>query len=104
MRIGMAQRLTKLAFILLATNMMAAAQQNNPPTGTPPPPPLKLTSTAFSDSTAYPHQYTCAADPNIIKRGPGTSPPLQWSDVPEETVSFVLIFHDLDPRLEKSSE
>ena len=104
MRIVMAQRMWRLAFVLLATIGMAAAQQNNPPTGTSSTPPLKLTSTAFSDSTAYPHKYTCIADPNIIKRGPGTSPPLQWSDVPKDTASFVLIFHDLEPRLEKSSE
>jgi hypothetical protein len=104
MRIGTGLRLVAMTVLLLAVNGITSGQQNVAPTGTSDIPPLKLSSAAFSDSTPYPHKYTCIADPNVIKRGLGTSPPLQWSEVPPNTAIFVLIFHDLEPRLAKSSE
>lgn len=50
--------------------------------------PLTLTSSAFRDGESIPEEYT--AD------GAGDSPPLAWSDVPEQTRSFVLVMHDPD--------
>lgn len=45
-----------------------------------------LSSPAFVNHAFLPIQYTCDGD-NI-------SPPLTWSDVPEGTVEFVLLFED----------
>jgi Raf kinase inhibitor-like YbhB/YbcL family protein len=49
---------------------------------------MTLTSTAWPDGGVIPKKYTQA--------GEQVSPPLTWSDVPENTASFVLIAHDLD--------
>ena len=44
---------------------------------------MKLSSSAFEDDEAIPSEYTCD--------GADVSPPLTFSDVPENTKSFVLI-------------
>jgi hypothetical protein len=49
---------------------------------------MTLTSTAWPDGGTIPAKYTQAGDQ--------ISPPLSWTNVPEGTVSFVLLFHDLD--------
>ncbi len=74
---------------LAATACMAQAP--NPHPG------LTLTSSAFEDGGIIPNQYTQdAASP--------VSPPLQWSHVPEGTVSFALIIDDPDTALQKSAK
>jgi Raf kinase inhibitor-like YbhB/YbcL family protein len=52
-------------------------------------PALILTSTAFADGADMPAKFT-ASVPKAV------SPELQWTNVPENTVSFALIFHDPD--------
>jgi Raf kinase inhibitor-like YbhB/YbcL family protein len=47
-----------------------------------------LSSPAFANNAFMPVQHTCDGD-NI-------SPPLAWTDVPEGTVEFVLLFEDPD--------
>ena len=49
---------------------------------------MKLTSSAFSEGSAIPKQYSCD--------GEDISPPLTWQDVPAGTESFVLIADDPD--------
>ncbi len=49
---------------------------------------LVLTSGAFADGDPLPAEYTCA--------GESLSPPLEWTDVPDSTRSFVLIMQDRD--------
>ena len=49
---------------------------------------MKLSSSAFEDDEAIPSEYTCD--------GADVSPPLTFSDVPENTKSFVLIVDDPD--------
>lgn len=49
---------------------------------------MQLTSSAFADSAKIPPRYTCDGD-NI-------NPPLNWSEVPAATKSFVLIMEDPD--------
>ena len=57
---------------------------------------LTLNSTAFTNGGEIPSKYTCEGD--------DTSPPLEWTDVPEQTRSLVLIVDDPDapdPRVPK---
>ena len=49
---------------------------------------LSLTTTAWQDGSVIPQKYTQA--------GEEVSPPLAWTDPPDTTQSFVLIFHDVD--------
>ncbi len=49
---------------------------------------LHLASPAFADGGEIPREHTC--------EGPDRSPPLEWSGVPEDTASLVLIVDDPD--------
>jgi len=49
---------------------------------------MVLTTTAWPDGTLIPVKYSQVGDQ--------VSPALSWSNVPEGTVSFVLLFHDVD--------
>ena len=49
---------------------------------------MKLVSSAFADGAAVPRRFTCD--------GENLSPPLQWSDAPTGTRSFVLLCDDPD--------
>jgi hypothetical protein len=49
---------------------------------------MLLTSSAFQQGGSIPKRYTCEGENN--------SPSISWTDVPPETVSFVLILHDPD--------
>jgi Raf kinase inhibitor-like YbhB/YbcL family protein len=49
---------------------------------------MRLSSSAFSDGSAIPRRFTCD--------GEDLSPPLDWSDVPAGTRSFVLLCDDPD--------
>ena len=65
----------------------AAAQQQQAPAA--PPSKFKLMSSAYSEGSMIPTQYSCA-DSN------GSSPALQWSNPPAGAVSFAVILHDTD--------
>jgi Raf kinase inhibitor-like YbhB/YbcL family protein len=49
---------------------------------------VKLSSSAFAEGTEIPRRFTCDGD--------NLSPPLQWSDAPAGTRSFVLLCDDPD--------
>jgi Raf kinase inhibitor-like YbhB/YbcL family protein len=49
---------------------------------------MKITSPAFKDGERVPKQYTC--------EGPNISPPLQFSEVPSNAKSLVLLVEDPD--------
>ena len=49
---------------------------------------MQLRSSAFPDGTTIPRRFTCD--------GADLSPPLDWSDAPETTRSFVLLCDDPD--------
>ena len=68
------------------------------PGGPPRPPPLLMTTTAFEDGGVIPDKYTQAGGPM------SPSPELKWSQVPMGTQSFVLLMHDPEPVLNKSSK
>src|SRR5262249_42278912 len=61
-------------------------------------PPLLMTTTSFEDGGVIPDKYTQKAGPMAV------SPELKWSQVPMGTQSFVLLMHDTEPVLQKSSK
>jgi hypothetical protein len=56
-----------------------------------------LTSPDFPDGGTIPNKFT-AADPNPV------SPELDWTNVPQGTVSFALILEDLDSSLQHKTD
>ena len=86
-----------IAAFALATSASAFAQTPAPGTQKPAPGPgLTLTTTAFEDGGVIPVKYT-SADPKAV------SPALTWTNVPNGTVTFALIFHDPDVALKRST-
>src|SRR5437667_9875279 len=57
---------------------------------------MTLMTTAWPDGGMIPLRYSQA--------GPEISPAIQWSGAPANTVSFVLIFHDLDAAVPNSTD
>ena len=80
--------------LILSVSAGAALAQQ---AGSPPPLPMTLTSTSFVDGGVLPDKNTAASAKPV-------SPELSWENAPAATVSFTLIFHDLDAATDKTSE
>jgi Raf kinase inhibitor-like YbhB/YbcL family protein len=78
--------LTIAAVLVVAGVAVVAAQQQQAP---PPPSKFKLMSSAYTEGSMIPTQYSCA-DPNA------TSPALSWSNPPAAAQSFAVVMHDTD--------
>jgi Raf kinase inhibitor-like YbhB/YbcL family protein len=78
--------LTIVAVLVVAGVAVVAAQQQQAP---PPPSKFKLMSSAYTEGSMIPTQYSCA-DPNA------TSPALSWSNPPAAAQSFAVVMHDTD--------
>jgi Raf kinase inhibitor-like YbhB/YbcL family protein len=75
--------LVVLMLLATAAEKLMAQQQSAPA-----PSQFKMTS-AYYDEDWMPVQYTCGT-------ADGASPAVQWTDPPSGTISFALIFHDMD--------
>lgn len=86
MRTKLMQMLGIIGLVAVTAAAGVAAQQQ----GTPPPPSrFKLMTSAYTEGSMIPTQYSCA-DPNAA------SPALEWSNPPKATESFAVILHDTD--------
>lgn len=90
------QSLTTIAFFLVLGAVNAPAQQQKQQAAAAPPSKFKLMTSAYTEGSMIPTQYSCA-DPNAA------TPALQWSDAPTGTVSFAVILHDTDAAPGKNS-
>src|ERR1700692_1304358 len=90
MRANLKQSVIAVALLLMlggatAAVRVASAQQAPPP----PPSKFKLMTSAYTEGSMIPTQFSCA-DPNAA------SPALSWTNPPNNTASFAVIMHDTD--------
>ena len=73
----------------------AAAQEQAAATATAPPAVLEISTTAFAPGGQIPERHSCFGD--------NVSPPLEWSGVPAEAESLLLLLYDLDAGTESGA-
>jgi Raf kinase inhibitor-like YbhB/YbcL family protein len=82
-------RISLVNVLLILMSVVSGAETAGPQQQTPPPSKFKMTTSAYSDGDWIPVQYTCGVSDAV-------SPGVEWSDAPQGTMSFALIFHDTD--------
>ncbi len=92
MRNRAVQSVTTVTLLMFGGMGTVKAQQQ----AAPAPSQFKLSTSAYTEGSQIPSQFTCA-DTNVA------SPPLQWSNPPKNTATFAVVFHDTDGAPAKSS-
>ncbi len=82
-----------ITLVLLSVGVIAFSSYSSPSAV----PAMTVSSSAFEDNGTIPSKYTRSIDNPI-------SPSFAWTNAPQETVTFALIFHDPDSPVQKSSE
>jgi Raf kinase inhibitor-like YbhB/YbcL family protein len=98
---AIASGLSLLAVIGLAARAQAPAPAGQP-AARPAAPAMTLTVSGFSDGSEIPVKFSQSAPG--AEPGGGTSPAIQWANVPPGTQSFVLNMRDLDVARNKTTE
>lgn len=95
MRVNQLQYGAAVAVVLALAVVPVLAQRGGGRGRGPRTPPILMTTTAWEDGGVIPDKYV-GQD--------GVSPALSWSQVPMGTESFVLLMHDPEPVLNRSSK
>jgi Raf kinase inhibitor-like YbhB/YbcL family protein len=90
------QILTACAILGISAVVSAPAMAQAPPAAAPAVPGLAISSPAFEDGSIIPGKFTQSVTDFV-------SPKLVWTNVPPNTVSFVLLVHDPDAALDKKT-
>src|SRR5260370_754672 len=90
------------ALLFIAVLLCAQARGRGAPPAAPAPRPMTLAIPGFPDGGQIPVKFSQAA-PGIAP-GEGTSPAMNWANVPAGTQSFLLHMHDLDLARNKTTD
>src|SRR3981081_3782090 len=93
-------RLLLFSMMIVSTPFLLSAQAGRG--GQPAPPAMTLTIPGFSDGGQIPVKFSQAA-PGVAV-GEGTSPAMNWANVPPGTQSFFLHMHDMDLARNKTTD
>jgi Raf kinase inhibitor-like YbhB/YbcL family protein len=100
--IMLARHLLLLSTLIVVAAISLAAQERGQRGGAPAAPPMTLTVVGFPDGGEIPVKFSQAA-PGAAP-GEGTSPAINWSNVPAGTQSFVLNMRDMDVARNKTTD
>ncbi len=85
-------------FAIVACAVASGMMAQTAPQPAPLKPRLTLASSGFEDGGIMPAKFTMASPATPV------APELHWSNVPEGTVSFVLMLHDPDTSIQKTTD